>query len=362
MYQPDSSHQQPIYYPLVLTDIRNGTRYTSGGSPVETGCLNRYLAAGTGDEHDPTGTHESTGRPLIDYVFEIEDDGGSTVNDESKLQWRLSLGLQLPMDEYGFLLKPDESKLQKNSKNILSSHIYLMDKAIFDVGSNGWTLDANGHLIGPDGKLAAYKDEFYFIDSNGDLLTGTTTPSPISGATNGTYIQLDTSLWLTDKDGMFYDSKDGTVLQDTSLYFYDDDGYWDDGLGTRKQVDGADVKLINAPGEKLLAGIAGYGGQLYFTTYSPKGGCDAGTSFFYGIKSSGCNIKGGSGLLEYDKTGNMFYSASRRKISLGTGITGGVTLGGGTAYVPQYSPGNEPEMNALPVPVGETRLKYWKQN
>lgn len=366
LYHPDSSHERPIYYPLVLTDIRNGTRYTSGGSTVETGCLNRYLAAGTGDEHDPTGTRESPvppaiiGRPLIDYVFEIEDDGGSTVSDESKLQWRLSLGLQLPMDEYGFLLKPDGSKLQKDSKNILSSHIYLMDKAIFDDNSNGWTLDGNGHLIDPYGELAAYKDEFYFVESNGDLLTDTTSPSAI--ASGGTYIQLDTSLWLTDKNGMFYDSADGTVLQDTSLYFYDDDGYWDDGLGTRNQVDGADVKLINASGEKLLAGIAGYGGQLYFTTYSPKGGCDAGTSFFYGIKSSGCNIPGGSGLLEYDKAGNKFYSASRRKISLGIGITGGVTLGGGTAYIPQYSPGNDPEMNALPVPVGETRLKYWKQN
>ncbi len=169
-------------------------------------------------------------------------------------------------------------------------------------------------------------------------------------------------IWLTDESGWFYDSEDDTSILDASLYKYDNDGYWVDTMGNRKIINGNEVLLVADPGEKILAAPVGFGGYSFFTTYTPEGGCATGKSFFWGLRSSTCGFNGGTGVLTHNKVGNLFYSAPRRRIGLGSGITAGVTLGGGMAYIPLFSPGEDPDLIVSPTTVGQIKLKYWKQN
>ena len=391
LYEPDDDYERPIYYPPVITDIKMGKidPNPSTDTVTFTGCVKRYLMFGTGDEQAPTKTKKGDGSPLIDYVFEIEDSGsiwnggtwdtnntvlsGGTwkgrddADDEDFLTWRFYLGMQLPSDN-GFLLKPDKTRAKKGDPpedgaeddrpDILSSYIYLINKAKYD--SESWSIDGNGHLLNPEGKLAAQDGEYLFRNSGGDLFNdvGMTTADKV--ADGGSYTQLDFALWLTDKDGNFYDSADGEIILDTSGYYYDKAGYWLDGDGgNRVTVNGDEVRLIEDPGagEKLLAAPVGYAGYLYFTTYTPEGGCAVGTTYFYGLKASTCSLKGGTGTIEQDKAGNPYYSDPRRRISLGRGMSAGVTLGGGMAYVPVGK-----NVFDIDAQVGETKLKYWRQN
>lgn len=350
LYRPDPAHARPIFYPPVLTDIKRG----SINDGVMSGCVRRLLAFGTGDEHNPIGTKRADYSPLIDYFFEIKDDGRSEgVDNESKLNWRLSLGMQLPSDN-GFLLKPNGDRAKKDHRYILSKHIFIINKIKYD--AEGWSIDRNYSLIAPGGQLAALAGEYRFKNSAGDLYSDVGLTNQIAVA--GSYIQVDFSLWLTDSDGYFYDSEDGVRIINARYYRYDNNGYWVDDGGNRKLVNDNHVKLIENPGEKVLATPVGHGGYIHFTTYTPEGGCAAGTSFFYGLKASTCEIKGGgTGTITVDIAGNIFYSAPRRRIALGQGITGGVTLGGGMAYV---SIGKE--VIGIPAQVGITRLRYWRQN
>ncbi len=363
LYHPNATHERPIYYPPVVSDIKNG----SINNGAVTGCVKRYLLLGTGDEHDPTGTVKSDLSPMIDYFFEIEDEGNPGVVNESNLNWRFSLGLQIPSDN-GFLLLPDGSRATKGGLDILSKYIFLIDSAKIAPlgaipGQDQWSVDtATGNLLtpGPNSELAALTGEF-LINNAGTLYSDVAMTNLVANA--GTYTQVDFGLWLTNEFGWFYDSEDDTPILDASLYLYDNDGYWIDAGGNRKTVNGNEVRLVADAGEKILAAPVGFGGYSFFTSYTPEGGCSTGRSFFYGLKTSTCGLNGGTGVLNYNKVGNMFYSAPRRRIGLGTGITAGVTLGGGMAYIPLSSPGEDkPDLITTPVPVGQTKLKYWKQN
>jgi hypothetical protein len=365
LYHPDEDHARPIYYAPVITDIKKGMI----DNGTMTGCVKRYVLVGTGNEHDPIATKKPDFSPMLDYFMEIEDAGDSSAaTDETYLDWRFNLGMQLPLDQYGFLLKPDGSKAKKDTngdgsgdKDILSKYIYLANPA------DGFTVNVNGQLINSDNEIVAMPGNYYFKDAAGNLYSDTALTLMIAGA--GTYVQVDTSLWLTDVYGWFYDSEDGVKILDTTLYSYDNDGFML--VGTDKITPGgavcdpandACVKVVSDPGEKILSQPVGYGRYIYFTTYTPVGGCSTGTSYFYGLKTSSCESLGGAGTLNYSKVGEGLVPGLRRRIRLGKGISPGPTLGGGTAYVPLYSPGNPPEINAIPVTVGETRLKYWKQN
>ena len=380
LYKPDSDHARPIFYAPVITDIKKG-KIDSG---VVTGCVKRYVLAGTGNEMDPIATQKPDFSPLIDYFFEVEDTGDTNdATDETYLDWRFSLGKQLPLDQYGFLLKPDGTKARKDTdgdgtgdKYILSKYIYLANPA------NGYSINLTGHLVNSSGEIVALPGDFYYVDNSGNIYTNApvdangNVDTDVTHLTNkiadgGTYVQVDTSLWLTDVNDWFYDSEDGIPILDTSGYDNDNDGHWtiggnpvkDDGSVCDPDDPAGDFckKLVIDPGEKVLAEAVGYGRYIYFTTYSPAGGCSTGTSYFYGLKTSSCDIAGGSGTLMYDKVGEALLPGPRRRTRLGQGISPGVTLGGGTAYVPLYGPGNK-ELNAIPVTVGETKLRYWKQN
>ncbi len=458
LYHPDSDHARPIYYAPVITDIKTGTI----DNGIMTGCVKRYVLVGTGDEHDPIATKKADFSPMLDYFMEIEDTGetcnpngfdvmdgicnAKSAGDERYLDWRFNLGMQLPLDQFGFLLQPDGSRAMKDTngdgtgdKEILSKYIYLANAA------DGYTVNVNGQLVNSDNEIVAmpgnsssydpahgysineddqlvnsaneiiaqagsfdFKDKggnvyhpadgysinengqlidsandvkaeqgnfyfvtvtmnFYFKDVPGNLYSDSALTHQMVDA--GTYVQVDTSLWLTDVYGWFYDSEDGVKILDTTRYSYDNDGFML--VGADKITPGgavcdpshdACVKVVSDPGEKILSQPVGYGRYMYFTTYTPVGGCSTGTSYFYGLKTSSCEPLGGAGTLNYSKVGEGLVPGLRRRIRLGKGISPGPTLGGGTAYVPLYSPGNPPEINAIPVTVGETKLKYWKQN
>ncbi len=368
LYQPDPDHARPIFYAPVVTDIKKGNI----DNGIVTGCVKRYILAGTGDEMDPIATKKSDFSPLIDYFFEVEDTGDTNdATDETYLDWRFSLGKQLPLDQYGFLLKPDGSRALKDTDNdgigdkqILSKYIYLANP------DDGYSINLTGHLVNSSGDIVALPGDFLYVNTDGNIFTDAGRTNKI--ADGGTYVQVDTSLWLTDVNDWFYDSEDGIPILDTSGYVNDNDGHWtiggnpvkDDGSVCNPNDPAGDFckKLVTDPGEKVLSEAVGYGRYIYFTTYSPAGGCSAGTSYFYGLKTSSCDVPGGSGTLNYNKVGEGLVPGPRRRTRLGQGISPGVTLGGGTAYVPLYSPGNPPEVNAIPVTVGETKLRYWKQN
>ena len=365
LYQPDSDHDQPIYHVLHVVDRQGGAS-----------CNKRFVLAGTGDENNPTSLKDGSNRPLINYFFEVEDDGAETaVTDESNLQWRMSLGKQFPRNKFGFLLKPDGSgKYTVNGKYILSSYIFLLDISEYDPGNGPWAIDSWGNLtyqepgtVNP--VLAALKGEFLFKDSDKNLYSDYQGTNLVAAADD--YMIVDISEWLTNHDGDFYDSSSdsGNIIipaADVENYYYDNDGYWCDGNDpatcTRIKTDGNEVQIVPAMGEKMLAEPEGYGEQVYFMTYTPVGGCGTGKSFFYGVKASACGgHRGGTGLLThgpgtetYPGTRKFFHSP-QRKVGLGSGIAN-FTLGGGTAFIGQGG-----EVNALPIPVAQVHLKYWRQ-
>lgn len=368
IYQPDAAHAQAIYHIPMVVDRKT------------TSCVKRYILAGTGDENNPTAEKTGAGRPLINYFFEVKEDNtsGSPVNDEGMLQWRLSLGKEFPRDEYGFLLKPDGSnKYQHGGVDILSSYIFLLSAADYSATGSLWNIDSSGNLTytksGGSPVLAAEKGEFLFKNSTNDLYKepGLTTLV----ASSGSYKVLDFSRWLTNQYGDFYnsDSNSGTVIipaSDVGKYYYDDDGFWCSSSdlavcnteAAKIKVDGDKVAIVSDMGEKMLTTPQGYGEQVYFMTYTPVGGCGIGNSYFYGVTASNCSKKGGSGLLTHGP-GTEVYTATRkfrhapqRRVGLGSGIAD-FTLGGTTAFISQGG-----EMNPLPIPLSQTRLKYWKQN
>ena len=371
LYHPDPEHARPIFYAPVIVDVKSGV--VDNGTM--TGCVARYILVGTGDEMNPIGTRKADFSPLIDYFFEVRDPGEpGSVADESNLDWRFSLGLQLPLDQYGFLLKPDGTRARKDENNngimdddepiILAKNVFLLN--ISNYISDGWSIGPSGQLMNSDNEAVALAGEYLFKDADGNLFADPNESESVVSA--GSYVRIDTSLWLTDGDGWFYDSDDGTRILDTTAYQYDDDGYflvggqrWSAGGSTCDPVNESCLKIVSDPGEKVLAEPVGYGQYIYFTTYTPVGGCATGTSYFYGLKASSCDLAGGSGTLNYDQ-GGALVTGPRRRVKLGVGVSPGVTLGGGTAYVPLYSPGNPPDLNAIPVTVGETKLKYWRQN
>ncbi len=364
LYEPDIANKQPIYHMPVVVDEKKGNI----NSGTMTGCVARYILTGTGSEHFPTKQKTSSGKPLINYFFEIEDTGATTdTNNETNLTWRLSLGKQFPGDEYGFFLKPDgTTKVKKGTLDVLSSHIFLIDTATYT--NDGWSIDSDGHLLDPDGELAAFKGEYLFRSAGNlykDLALGTLV------AANGSYTTVDYSQWLTSGAGEFYDAdrSGGTVLltkAEVDSYYYDNDGYWCDGPNpgtcSRRTVNSQEVKIVSDLGEKMLTTPEGYADQLFFMTYTPVGGCGVGQSYFYGLKASSCEpFSGGEGTLTYgftdsSSTTRKFHHSPQRRVGTGRGI-GNFVLGGNTAYITQGG-----GATGLPVNLGNSILKYWKQN
>ena len=371
LYQPLPEHARPIYHVLYVVDREGGSS-----------CNKRYILAGTGDENNPTGMKDGAGRPLINYFFEVEEDtSGSEVKDESMLGWRMSLGKRFPHDKYGFLLKPDGSGryLSSDGKIILSSYIFILNIDEFDGTGTPWAIDIGDNLTYKElgattSVLAALKNEYLFRDASGNLYEDPAKMNKVAAA--GTYTIVDTSEWLTNRSGNFYDASSANAKviipsTDVDKYYYDNDGYWcnsDDPAvcatdSAKIKVDGQNVKIVQNMGEKMLVEPEGYGDQVYFMTYTPTGGCGSGTSFFYGINASQCALKlGGTGLLthgpgteSYPETRKFFHNP-QRKVGLGPGI-GNFTLGGGTAFI-----GQKGELNALPIPVAQVSLKYWRQD
>ncbi len=199
-----------------------------------------------------------------------------------------------------------------------------------------------------------------FVDAAGNLYKQSTLGTLVASV--GSYRIIDISLWVTDENGCLPDPEDGTCLVDTNDYYYDKYGFMTDSSGTRIAVDGEDKKIVTDAGEKVLSAASGAGGYLYFTTYTPEGGCAMGKSYFYGLEISSCGSTTlATGTIEYDKEGTLIRPVGVRRTGLGPGITPEVTLDDGTAYVISYDGGGEPVVNDMPVQTGGTSLLFWKQ-
>ncbi len=333
-------------------------------------------------------SNDATGKAIIDYYFELEDrewqdltwtngedddlhSPAWTVAERAagkfRMNWRISLGLQVPLDSNGFLVDASGAQVVKDGKTFLNSHIYLIDRATYlkdeAYEDKPWSLDGNGHLLNPDGAVVANSGEFLFLVVDDGLYgVGGGGSLGTKVADTGFYNVIDLSLWVTDENGCIPDPADGTCLVDTASYSYDNDGYLIDGGGTRVSVDGSDKLVVTDPGEKILSAASGAGGYLYFTSYTPKGGCAMGKSYFYGLKISSCDSTTlATGTIEYDVDGVPIQPSNRRRIPIGPGITPEVTLDDGTAYVISYEGDDKPSIKPLPVQTGGTSLLFWKQ-
>ncbi|OQX13981.1 MAG: hypothetical protein BWK76_15360 [Desulfobulbaceae bacterium A2] len=84
--------------------------------------------------------------------------------------------------------------------------------------------------------------------------------------------------------------------------------------------------------EKLLSDPVVYLGTVYFTTYTPMGGCNMGESFLYGLTVTKCNGTGNQEGLRYDTAGET-EGGPWERISLGSGIAASPTPGGPRMYI-----------------------------
>jgi hypothetical protein len=366
LYIPDNDKKMPIYYRPAVHDIKKGSIDTG----VMAGCVKRYLLAGTGDEQNPTTSKDGTGKPVINYFFEIEDREFDISKDDTshvpawtaqektdgkfRLNWRFHLGLQLPHDKYGFMLDNSGVRIQKGGKDILNLHTYILPWSEFS--SDGWSI-VDGALYNNASKKIANVGGFVIKHDTGSPKNDNGLYNNNAGtelaAADGTYIIRDFSLWLTDENGCFFDS-DGTCLVDTDNYTFDNNGMLL--TGSSNQLG----SIITDFGEKVLSEPAAQAGNVFFTTYTPEGGCAMGSSYFYGLEISNCKRRGGDGVLEYDKFNEKNIPFPKRRIGLGLGITPGVTIGGPKAYVPVFS-GGVPEINPITIPSGNAALLYWRQ-
>lgn len=342
LYVPDSDKQMPIYYPPVVQDIKKGTIDCSG---TVAGCVRRYILVGTGDEQNPISTTDGSGVPEVNYFFEIEDrEYDSVVRDvhdpawtaaelsagKFRLNWRINLGFNLPQDKYGFLLAPNGSRVKKDSQDILDLQTYILDWSVYNTPANGWSINGSGNLLN-NGNVKAIAGNFLIRHNTDDsphhdnALYNDAVGS-LKVADDGTYHIRDLSLWITDRDGCFYDT-DGTCLIDTSTYHYDNDGWLTNG-GTRviEPEYNQYVLVITAMGEKVLAAPTSQTGNVYFTSYTPAGGCDMGRSFLYGFSISDCSALGGQGVLTEDEYGKDLLTRDT-KLDL-TGFATGVLAAG----------------------------------
>jgi hypothetical protein len=178
-------------------------------------------------------------------------------------------------------------------------------------------------------------------------------------AADNSYVIRDFSLWLVDEKGCYIDT-DGSCLVDADNYQFNNDGWLTSG-GIEITKDGEYVSGVLDFGEKLLSEPSTLAGNIYFTTYSPQGGCAMGTSYFHGLQISTCTVAGGKGVLKYDANNKEIAPFPVRRIGLGFGITPGPTIGSPTAYIPKFS-GDEPVIETFRLDPEDTKLKYWRQN
>ncbi|MDP3478679.1 MAG: PilC/PilY family type IV pilus protein, partial [Desulfoprunum sp.] len=341
LYTPDADEQMPIYYRPVVQDIRKGTVNCAGDA---SGCLRRYILVGTGDEQSPTSTADGLGVPQVNYFFEIEDrEFDSAIRDVHtptwttdqiaagafRLNWRINLGFDLPHDQYGFLLAPNGVRLKKGTQDILNLQTYILNWTVFNDPAQGWSIDGNRSLL-KFGNVKAIAGTFLIRHNEGSPHDDNALYNDAVGtfkvADDGTYYLRDLSLWITDRDGCFYDT-DGTCLVDTDTYQYDNDG-WLTNAGA-KVIDprfNRNVSVISVMGEKVLAAPVSQAGNVFFSTYSPAGGCAMGQSFVYGFAISDCSNLGGEGVLEFDEYGRELLT-TRTNLHI-TGFATGVIASG----------------------------------
>ncbi|KAF0188876.1 MAG: PilC beta-propeller domain-containing [Desulfobulbaceae bacterium] len=366
LYTPENDKKMPIYYRPVVHDIKKG----SIDNGVVTGCVKRYVLAGTGDENNPTSAKDGAGKPILNYFFEIEDrEFDFTENDTAhtpawtaaeiaegkfRLNWRLSLGLGLPHDQYGFLLDNAGARIKKSGKDILDLQTYILNWS--DYNANGWYINT-GNLFNSAGIKVANANEFLIKHDTGSPMNDNGLYTNPAGTTliavDGTYFIRDISLWFTDENGCFYDT-DGTCLVDTDTYSFGNDGKLLSGSANQSGT------IITALGEKVLTEPTTQAGDVFFTSYSPEGGCAMGKSYLYGFEISDCQTLGGDGALLYNKKIKGRPYVQRK--DLGIGITSDVTLGGGKLYFLQ-STGDGPSAPVVDDPRSDaSKLLYWKQD
>ncbi len=370
LYVPDSDEQQPIYYKPYVYDVQEGTIDTYN----MVGCVKRYVLVGTGDEQEPSVAYDVSGAPILDYFFELEDreyqDSSIWTNGEDddhhlpawttldqsegkfRLNWRASLGLRFPTDSVGFILDGSGVRLHGTSgKYLLDMDIYIMDRDTYI--DDAWSVDVSGNLLDPDGDVVAVSGEYYFEDDTG--LYAATSGGGLGGLimAAGTYQSYSTS-WVTDEKGCLVDPDDASCLLTASTaYSYNNDGEW--------SVDN-DVVIVEHAGEKVLSTPQGAQGYVFFTSYSPKGGCAMGESYYNQIKFSHCDSIFTSGAF-----------TEWRKVYLGRSIASGVTVSDGAIYVVTHGDGGgddddggggsvgNSKVKNFATPFGEAALLYWKQ-
>ncbi len=397
LYIPDATKAEdaPIYYKPVVNDIKKGVIDTDGN---EQGCVRRYILAGTGDEQKEIETHV-VGIPVKNYFFEIEDREWNSDDDDRvdswsdaekaaelasgrfRLNWRLTFGFKPPQSLYGFLLHPDAdgSYVQKDMigdgtdmRNILDSQVFILDQSSFLDGSftqnkisytgGTWSV-VGGDLYyqkpgsDPTPPIEKIAGQYRFlIRSDDNLYSDPALTDLIAPA--GSYYRKDISLWVTDRDGCFFDT-DGSCLVDASLYEYNNStgNFATDSAGTEAVIETVNVPVITEFGEKMLSAPSSLAGNVYFTTYSPEGGCAMGMSFIYGISGSTCGGPGGDGVLPPDAGGGSPNNKTG-KTEGETGFTPGVTVIGTQLVVPTHNPEG---LKTISIEGDPLSLKYWKQ-
>ncbi len=148
IYTPPAGKGRPIYYRPVVRDIKDGSISSSGEM---TGCVKRYILAGTGDENNPNETEQS-GKPILDYVFQIEELYLKPDTPPATLNWRLTLGLRLPKNEAGEVLNLSGTKID-GCTTVADRLQYL------------WLTDDNGGVIQNTGENCSINTTQYFDDA-----------------------------------------------------------------------------------------------------------------------------------------------------------------------------------------------------
>jgi hypothetical protein len=100
---------------------------------------------------------------------------------------------------------------------------------------------------------------------------------------------------------------------------------------------------------------------VYFTTYTPEGGCAQGESFLWGLTTTKCGQMGSEAGLVYDLAGNKTDNPAEN-YSLGAGISSSPTDAGSAIFIETSTPDDEGKFPPLRVAKPTVdRLEYWRE-
>lgn len=159
-------------------------------------------------------------------------------------------------------------------------------------------------------------------------------------------------------------------VQTNQHYFYE---IWDRELTPSEQSAGDMTvrkiwKLTLPYGDQVLSSPAAWKKVVYFTTWTPEGGCAMGKSTLWGITSTvvcGTDAQtGGQGGIQYDRDGNLFMPMPK-SIPLGKGVYGNPVIAPPRLYLQGQGKddpsGKKLPILELPVPVDLGKLIYWRE-